>query len=680
MTFIATKLFHKAGEGSGGGGGGGDQHNLGWYATESALTTAHPTASNGDYAIVGSTDTVWVWDGDTNAWKDTDTKGQVTSVNGQTGAVTVDTLPSQTGNSGKFLTTDGTDASWAAVDALPSQTGNSGKFLTTNGTNASWTSNLKIGNAVKVSNSSITMGTLSVVVGGSASATQSAAIAIGYGSDSSAMKGVAVGADSAVASTYGCAYGGGARIGNSATHAVQIGSTGSVTTNSDANTFKVANANGNFEIMSADGTIPEARLADTTNAQQGDVLTLDANGDAVWQAASGGQQIQYSTMPNAAENAGNIIQYTGETSAAEPVFTVTFETITDAMEIIDPATFRDAINTELMNNDNVELVEGCSIGCGYNAGQELLELYINDIDSNQYYVSWMGLSNIADVGVTINETSNNFATDYTCDSLGSSSPYTNGYFYKSVSGSGVRFISDPNFVEIVDPQLFYQTIENLAAPLDDGSSMRIEVHFMGGYNISLFIEYSDGTMLTVSDQNVSDPENEWGIRVYDPYSMGTANSYIAYTSAVGPIFVNNTNSSVYTVVDPTLFLSSIETAIGTTLPDFSDIYIEITDNGGSYDLYISVTLPDTSQGPTGTATIINPETDFGITITALNFPANGNIEYLKNDTGGSYTWQQVNVQPITADSIAPTTGLADGNYNLRLTIVDGVPTLSWVAE
>lgn len=47
-------------------------------------------------------------------------------------------LPSQTGQSGKFLTTDGTDASWANVDALPSQTGQSGKFLTTDGTAASW--------------------------------------------------------------------------------------------------------------------------------------------------------------------------------------------------------------------------------------------------------------------------------------------------------------------------------------------------------------------------------------------------------------------------------------------------------------------------------------------------------------------------------------------------------------
>jgi hypothetical protein len=47
-------------------------------------------------------------------------------------------VPSQTGNSGKYLTTDGTTSSWGAVDALPSQTSNSGKYLTTNGTSASW--------------------------------------------------------------------------------------------------------------------------------------------------------------------------------------------------------------------------------------------------------------------------------------------------------------------------------------------------------------------------------------------------------------------------------------------------------------------------------------------------------------------------------------------------------------
>jgi hypothetical protein len=47
-------------------------------------------------------------------------------------------VPSQTGNSGKFLTTNGTVSSWGTVDALPSQTGNAGKYLTTNGSTATW--------------------------------------------------------------------------------------------------------------------------------------------------------------------------------------------------------------------------------------------------------------------------------------------------------------------------------------------------------------------------------------------------------------------------------------------------------------------------------------------------------------------------------------------------------------
>lgn len=196
MTFVATKIFHKTGEGSGGGGGGSDPHNLGFYADLTALQTAHPTGTDGDFAILGSTDTIWVWDSGTTSWKDTDTKGQVTSVNNRTGAVTVSEVPDQTGYSGRVLGTDGfvagwvmpervqrdampqasedeagniyqfvgtTDAnytngyfykcvsdgqepatySWERVNvqpgsSLPNQTGNAGKFLTTDGTDASW--------------------------------------------------------------------------------------------------------------------------------------------------------------------------------------------------------------------------------------------------------------------------------------------------------------------------------------------------------------------------------------------------------------------------------------------------------------------------------------------------------------------------------------------------------------
>jgi hypothetical protein len=49
-------------------------------------------------------------------------------------------VPSQTSNSGKYLTTDGTTSSWGTINALPSQTSNAGKYLTTDGTSASWAS------------------------------------------------------------------------------------------------------------------------------------------------------------------------------------------------------------------------------------------------------------------------------------------------------------------------------------------------------------------------------------------------------------------------------------------------------------------------------------------------------------------------------------------------------------
>lgn len=45
-------------------------------------------------------------------------------------------LPGQSGNAGKFITTDGTTPSWAP--AIAAQAGNSGKVLTTNGTDSIW--------------------------------------------------------------------------------------------------------------------------------------------------------------------------------------------------------------------------------------------------------------------------------------------------------------------------------------------------------------------------------------------------------------------------------------------------------------------------------------------------------------------------------------------------------------
>lgn len=42
----------------------------GWYATPEALATSVPVGENGWWAVVGTTDTIWTWDSDTSAWKD----------------------------------------------------------------------------------------------------------------------------------------------------------------------------------------------------------------------------------------------------------------------------------------------------------------------------------------------------------------------------------------------------------------------------------------------------------------------------------------------------------------------------------------------------------------------------------------------------------------------------------
>ena len=79
-------------------------------------------------------------------------------------------LPTQTSNSGKYLTTDGTSASWVTLNALPTQTSNSGKFLTTDGTTASWgtltASNLTGGtlSSTILGNSAVFVGTTSVAL------------------------------------------------------------------------------------------------------------------------------------------------------------------------------------------------------------------------------------------------------------------------------------------------------------------------------------------------------------------------------------------------------------------------------------------------------------------------------------------------------------------------------------
>ena len=47
-------------------------------------------------------------------------------------------VPNQSGQNGKYLTTNGSAASWATIDALPDQTNHAGQYLKTDRTNSDW--------------------------------------------------------------------------------------------------------------------------------------------------------------------------------------------------------------------------------------------------------------------------------------------------------------------------------------------------------------------------------------------------------------------------------------------------------------------------------------------------------------------------------------------------------------
>ena len=191
-------------------------------------------------------------------------------------------LPSQTGNAGKFLTTDGTDASWSDKPLVNTATGT--YSLTIAGTAAT------VNNATNVGVSSSATKIRGTAFGAYAAATGTGATACGYNAQATSSGSLSIG-------VYAKTTAGGAiqMVARNVTNYI---------TNSDANTFKVANANGNFEIMSANGTIPEARLADTTSAAQGQVLTLDSNLDAVWATPGGGSSL----------DAGFIAPFAGSTA------------------------------------------------------------------------------------------------------------------------------------------------------------------------------------------------------------------------------------------------------------------------------------------------------------------------------------------------------------------------------
>ena len=190
-------------------------------------------------------------------------------------------LPSQTGNSGKFLTTNGTTVSWGA--ALQNKIDSSNQLILLSDKTTVGSQSILIGafsynvygdNTVAIGDHCGANGNAAVAIGSAAMSDKNLTVSIGaysnvnFGTVTQGTASTAVGANTKTDGDYSIALGNNAQ--STATNAIQIGSAGATaTTNSDANTLKVGNANGNFEIMDANGNLPADRLASTSGLADG---------------------------------------------------------------------------------------------------------------------------------------------------------------------------------------------------------------------------------------------------------------------------------------------------------------------------------------------------------------------------------------------------------------------------
>lgn len=220
-----------------------------------------------------------------------------------------DTLPS--GITGNYLQKTSSGVTWAAVDALPSQAGQSGKYLTTDGTTASWgtVSTGGIQNessqtgAIAIGGYNTAVGTNkgtlhTILIGDSASASDSSSsdpsVTIGYnarGNNGSVTVGRSANSDR-TSSTYNTAVGNRSQANN---NSVAIGSYASAYTNAvaiggNSSSSNKTNANGDGAIAigsnavaNGAGTIQigEGRNSTAGTVQIGSYPLLDATGKIV---------------------------------------------------------------------------------------------------------------------------------------------------------------------------------------------------------------------------------------------------------------------------------------------------------------------------------------------------------------------------------------------------------------
>lgn len=203
----------------------------------------------GDTYNIGDTGSNYTWDG--TAW---------------------DKL-SETVDLSDYATKDYVEEKIAEFEALPDQTDNAGKFLTTDGTTASWSDTPLVNKATDKTSIAVlgtSSGLYNIALGDRCSTTSNFTVNIGYNVSGNGVgigqavsvksnfpgKGVAIG--STVSATNGVCIGNNAEADNGIVLSCGYNATKH---KASPNCFHIGNPNGNFEMMSADGTIPADRIS-----------------------------------------------------------------------------------------------------------------------------------------------------------------------------------------------------------------------------------------------------------------------------------------------------------------------------------------------------------------------------------------------------------------------------------
>lgn len=246
-------------------------------------------------------------------------------------------------NSGTFqvlsyqlLDSSGNIPSGRLINALPTQTGQSGKFLTTDGIDASWSDKPLVNNTTHglsiLGTSSNAYSSTSIGKYANASGMGSIAISDSYGSaTASGLYSTCVGGDSSATGTAATAFGSHAKA--TANYATQIG----YGTNSEANSvYASTSTSDNWKLLGSDGTMPAARLntmtgADGANAGAKGAVPAPAATDNTKFLKGDGTWATVDALPSQTGNQGKYLTTNGTTAswdipmAGLPMFYATYQ-------------------------------------------------------------------------------------------------------------------------------------------------------------------------------------------------------------------------------------------------------------------------------------------------------------------------------------------------------------------